>query len=286
LDKLTSILAVVDRPEAGGAILDKSVALARRFGAPIDMIVGDPAHARALTSLCSRLGYRNVTIEIMNLVKRPLREIIVDRVRERQPDLVIKAPAGTHPMRRWTFDSNDWKLANESTVPLLLVRDTAWSEPPRFAAAVDIAGEENALIARGILQAAGFLALGCRADLDILYCERETREQQAYVGHSDKLAQLVREFHVGRERLQIFFGRPEKVLPPKVAALRYDVLVLGSRRGEEGFLGTLGGMTNRLVEATRGDVLLVRANCGADTLPLAGDASAREKRPHQAEQFL
>jgi nucleotide-binding universal stress UspA family protein len=183
-------------------------------------------------------------------------------------------------MRRWTFDANDWKLANESTVPLLLVRDTAWSEPPRFAAAVDVAGEENASIARGILQAAGFLALGCRATLDILFCERESREQLAHVNHADELARLVREFHAGRERLQVYFGKPEKILPAKVAALRYDVLVLGARRGEQGFKGTFGGMTSRLVEATQGDVLLVRANTGSEALPDDTGASAREQRAH------
>jgi len=282
LDKLTSILAVVDRPEAGGAILDKAVSLARRFGIHVDLIVGDPAHERALATLCSKLGYENVAFEVLNLADRPLRAIILDRVRKTRPDLVIKAPAGMHPMRRWTFDANDWKLANESIVPLLLVRDTAWSEPPRFAAAVDVADEENASIARGILQAAGFLAQGCRANLDVLYCERERRGQLGHSSHSDRLAQLVREFHVGRERIQVFSGAPEKVLPPKVMALRYDVLVLGARRGELGFRGTFGGMTSRLVEATRGDVLLVRANTGDEALPANGGSSAGEKRAHDA----
>lgn len=282
MDKLTSILAVVDRPEAGGAILDKSVILARRFGVAVNLIVGEPAHERALMTLCNKLGYENVRPEVLDLAHRPLREIILERVRQSRPDLVIKAPAGMHPLRRWTFDANDWKLANESTVPLLLVRDTAWSDPPRFAAAVDVAGDENSLIARGILQAAGFLALGCRATLDVLFCEREQHEQLAYVSHSDRLAQLVREFHVGRERIQVYFGTPEKVLPPKVAALHYDVLVLGARRGQEGFKGTFGGMTSRLVEATRGDVLLVRAKVAAELAPESGGSSAREKRAHHA----
>jgi len=286
MDKLTSILAVVDRPEAGGVILEKAVALARRFGMSVEIIVGDPAHERALTTLCSKLGYLDVTLEVLNLSERPLRDIILDRVREFPPDLVMKAPAGTHPMRRWTFDANDWKLANECSVPLLLVRDAAWSDPPRFAAAVDVAGEENVLIARGILQAAGFLALGCRANLDILYCERDRQDQLAYVERSGKLSQLVREFHVGNERIQVSFGIPEKVLPPKVSALRYDVLVLGARRGETGFKGTFGGMTSRLVEATRGDVLLIRANTGSDGPSASATSATREQRSHQAEQFF
>jgi len=267
LDKLTSILAVVDRPEAGGAILEKAVTLARRFGIPVTVIVGESAHERALKSLCTRLGYQNVTLEVALLTGRPLREIIIDRVRAGRHDLVIKAPTGMHVMRRWTFDANDWKLANESPVPVLLVRDGAWTDPPRFAAAVDVAGEENALIARGILQAAGFLALGCRATLDILYCEREQRDQLVSARRSDRLSQLVREFHVGKERIQVYFGAPEKVLPPKLSALRYDILVLGARREGPGFQGLFGGMTSRLVEATRGDVLLVRANISSEALP-------------------
>ena len=88
------------------------------------------------------------------------------------------------------------ELANECPVPLLLVRDAAWSDPPRFAAAVDVADAENVLIARGILQAAGFLASGCRANLDILYCERERQDQLASVERSDRLAQLGRPLDV------------------------------------------------------------------------------------------
>ena len=285
MDKLTSILAVVDRPEAGGVILDKAMTLARRFGIPVEIVVGHPVHERALTTLCGKLGFENVALEVVNLADGRLPEIIRDRVRNSRRDLVIKAPAGSHPMRRWTFDSSDWRLANECPVPLLLVRDAAWSDPPRFAAAVDVAGEENAVIARGILQAAGFLALGCRANLDILYCERDRDEPLAYARRSERLAQLVREFHVGRERIQVYFGAPEKVLPPKVTALRYDVLVLGARRDNKGFSGAFGGMTSRLVEATRGDVLLVRANMGSDALP-ANARLVREQRSHEAEQLF
>lgn len=288
MDKLTSILAVVDRPEAGGAILDKAVTLARRFAIPVTVTVGDPAHERALVTMCAKLGYQNVRIEVANLAEKPLCEAIARRIQECGHDLLIKAPAGTHPMRRWTFDANDWKLANACPIPLLLVRDVAWNDPPRFAAAVDVSSDENALIARGILQAAGFLSQGCRANLDILYCERERHEAAAYLQRSDRLSHLVREFHAGheRERIQVYFGTPEKVLPPKVSALRYDVLVLGARRGTEGFRGAFGGMTSLLVEATRGDVLLVRANVRSELLPVISGLSTGQQRPHQSEQLF
>jgi nucleotide-binding universal stress UspA family protein len=266
VDKLTSILAVVDRPEAGGAILDKAVALARQSAIPVTVAVGDPAHERGLAALIDKLGHENVTVQVTNLTHKPLREIICDRIQDRGYDLVIKAPAGMHPMRRWPFDANDWELANVCPVPLLLVRDVDWTAPSRFAAAVDVSSDDNVLIARGILQAAEFLTLRCNANLDILYCERERREHVAHLERSARLAQLVREFLVGRERIQVSFGIPERILPPKVSALRYDVLVLGARRGADEFKRSFGGMTSLLVEATRGDVLLVGANIRAELL--------------------
>jgi universal stress protein E len=203
-------------------------------------------------------------------------------VREPQCDLVIKAPAGNHPMRRWTFTSNDWKLANECPVPLLLVRDAAWNEPPRFAAAVDMADEEDSSIARGILRVSAFLTLGCRATLDILYCEREQRHEPGSVARSMRLAELVREHPAGRERIQLHFGMPEKILPPTLAALRYDVLVLGAGRQDGGFKGRFGGMTSRLVEATRGDVLLVKADDGPVARRSHEMPALREQRSQQA----
>jgi universal stress protein E len=285
LEKLTSILAIVDRPEAGGVILDKAVAMARRFCARVHLLLGDPIHTRAFATLCSKLGYREVTLQNMNLLAQPLHEIILKCVHVARSDLVIKAPTGAHPMRRWAFDANDWTLANECPVPVLLVRDKAWSDPLRFAAAVDVADQDNAHIARGILQAAGFLALGCHASLDILYGEREQHDETVRMERAVKLAQLVREFHVGCERIQVFSGAPEKVLPPLATARQYDVLVLGGQTTRPGLNTIFGSMTSRMVEATGGDVLLVRPparNAAAG----AGDSSVREQRLHQGEQFV
>ena len=58
-----------------------------------------------------------------------------------------------------------------------------------------------------ILHTAGFLALGCHGNLDILYSEREQHDETVRMERAVKLAQLVREFHVGCERLQMFDGR-------------------------------------------------------------------------------
>jgi hypothetical protein len=171
----------------------------------------------------------------------------------RCPDLVIKAPSGSHPLRRWTLGANDWELAFECPVPVMLAGDCAWSEPVRFAAAVDVADDVAVRFARSILHTAGFLALGCHGLLDVLYSEREQRDETVRMQRAVTLGQLVREFHVGSERLQMFNGTPEERLVPLIAAREYDVLVLGA-------MSHRFSLSSKLVDASNGDVVLVKEN--------------------------
>ena len=99
-----------------------------------------------------------------------------------------------------------------------------------------------------------------------------------------KLAQLVREFHVGSERLQVFDGPPTEMLPPIVRARQYDVLVVGACSHQPRLKTVFGTMTSRLVDATDGDVLLVKA-------PLPDFAPRRipsvaEQRSYEREQLV
>ena len=103
-----------------------------------------------------------------------------------------------------------------------------------------------------------------------------------------KLAQLVREFHVGCERMQMFDGAPEKRTAAAAggAALR--------RAGARRAVAPAGAAnrssartTSRLVEATEGDVVLVKAPA-----PCSGASgcrrltSVREQRSDEREQFV
>lgn len=259
MEKLTRILAVVDKVEDGAVLLEKAVALARRFGARIELLLHESLQVRAFATLCTTLHYDEVTLTSVHRGAEPLHDLILRRVRETLPDLIMKAPAGAHPHARWRLDENDFSLANESPVPVLLVRASAWSIPPRFAAAVDVSDADSAETARSVMRAAGFMALGSRGQLDILYSERERVDERVRMERAVKLAQLVREFHVGCERIQVFDGSPDEMLPPLAAARQYDVLVLGAHSHQPAFKTVFGTMTSRMVEATAGDVLLVNA---------------------------
>jgi universal stress protein E len=248
MEKLTTILAVNAHSRDHARVRARADALAALF------------HARVVWLLLDEHA------------DRP-HQRIVEHARRIGADLVIKAPAGPHALRRFTLADNDWQLARECPVPLLLVRAPSWADPVRFAAAVNVADEDHADLARAILHAAGFLALGSRGQLDILYTETETQDEPLRMERAVRLAQLVREFHVGCERIQMFAGEPEKRLPPLIAARRYCLLVLGGRSRRRGLARLAPGVVSQLMEATESDILLVNETAATEPVITARSAN-------------
>ncbi len=252
MQKLTTILAVADCNEELPIALDKAIALSRTFGARLELLV-----AASHDALLRRMG---------TLL----------------PDLVVKACTASHPLRRWTLGASDWKLARVCAVPLLLARARPWERPPRLAAAVDISDEDNAHVARGILQASGFLALGMHAGLDVLYSERESSEERVRMERTVRLAQMVREFHVACERIRRLEGKPDVTLPPLLIEHRYDMLVLGSPARSESLAGAKPGTASQLIDVLDGDVLLVKPESAS---ALRSARSLRQHRTDQLQEF-
>ncbi|HEU5135301.1 MAG TPA: universal stress protein, partial [Steroidobacteraceae bacterium] len=170
---------------------------------------------------------------------------------------------------------------------VLLARDRKWTKPLRFAAAVDVSDPDTEDVARSILHTAGFLAMGLHGSLDILYSEQEMYDETLRMERAVKLAQLVREFHAGSERIQVLSGDPVKSLLPLVAARQYDVLVLGARSRRPLRSSITGGTAGQLIEASSGDVVLVKVPERAELrLPPARPDSRFQQIPDQCEQFV
>jgi nucleotide-binding universal stress UspA family protein len=270
VEKLTFILATAENAADIRTVLDKSVAIARCFGARVEFLVTDSTSAHAVTAHCREAGYQTVSLFSASADGSSRHETLLRRALTARPDLVIKPP-----------HDSDWDLADECAAPILLVRGGPWESPVRFAAAVDVSDEETMSVARSILHTAGFLALGARGNLDILYSEREAHDEALRMERAVRLAQLVREFHVGCERIQMFSGEPAKRLAPLVAARRYDVLVLGGVSRRDGLSQLSPGTASRLMDATEGDVVLVKVP--ATNIPYV--TSHREHGLHQREEF-
>jgi len=290
MEKLTSILAAVEHPDSGGAVITKAVSLARHFDAHVELLVLQPMDRTAFVPPSLALDYPHLTVRAVRRAGEPAHSVLLREVRERKPDLLIKAPAGAHPLRRWSLAANDWELSQQCPVPLMLATGKTWANPVRFAASVDVSDADYVEIARSVMHTAGFLALGCRGNLDVLYTEREQDDDFIRMERTVRLTQLVRDFHVGCERLQMFEGTPDKRLPPLFAARQYDLLVLGSVSHRRSLGESLRSLTSRLAEATTGDVLLVRGESDEQRLAAGGQISRMTSGENQVankrEQFV
>jgi nucleotide-binding universal stress UspA family protein len=276
MEKITTVLAVVEKSATGAAVLDKAVALARNFGARVELLIADPALTPEFASRCAMLGHDEVTLASVAREGESLQQLLARHLANNTPDLLIKAPSHGHGLLDWISPSHDRELAYSCGIPVLLAGARPWTNPPRFAVPVDVSDQDGLGMARGLLHTAGFLALGCHGNLDVLYSEREDKDDRIRMERAVKLAQLVREFYVGCERLQMFEGSPAQKLPPLIRARQYDVLILGSGRDSE-----------PLFEATDGDVLIAstpvyRAGVGAR----AAESSTRQQVAHHAEQLV
>jgi len=281
MDKLTSILVVLDPADESRQVLTKAMILARHFGARLELFVCDSEHAYALThaydptgiaearKACISSGQRyldavrrslaeDVPIDTHVACESPLYEAVVHRVLETRPDLVMKGAAGRHLRQRPTLDPNDWQLARTCPAPLMLTRGRPWSAQPRFAAAVDMSETEGRSIARSILQTVGFLALGCRGELDVIYSNAAEAADDVRESRTDVLSRLVNEFRVGHERTKILEGEPEETLPRFAVGKNYDVLVMGALTHRPGISTLLGTLTSKLVDALDCDFVLVK----------------------------
>lgn len=295
MDKLTSILVVIDPADESRHVLNKAMILARHFGARLEMFLCDSENAYALShsydrraaaaareaSLISGQRYldavrrtlaEDVQITTHVACESPLYEAIVRRVLETQPDLVIKGAAGARPLRRFSLDANDWQLARACPVALMLTRGKPWSARPRFAAAVDVSDTDGGALARTIMHAAGYMAGGCKADLEVVFsspvADDETRAAQA-----DSLTRLVHEFRMGSEHVTVLRGTAEDTLPAFAARKEFDVLVMGALTRRRGLAALVGTLTSKLVEALDCDFVLVKPETYA--CPLASPAAIR-----------
>ena len=282
MEKLTSILVVAEGLDSGTKILDKTAILARHFGARIELLVGETRDSQGFADLCNARGYEEVVLCSVFRSGQSLNDVILRRVFERSPDLVVKMPANAGGSIRGKASHEDLELAGACPVPLVLMGERPWNNPVKIAAAVDVSNEDDSALVRSIIHAAGFLNLGCEGELDVLYSEREKRDEVLRMSRAVRLARLVREFHVGGERLRHLEGAPENTLPVVAASGEYDILVLGAISHREGISAALhASVTRRVLSEFGGDVVLVPASVSAagrteSALPKSRAASGRD----------
>lgn len=288
MEKLTSILVVIERGAAPHHALRKACVLARHFGARLELFLCDAEHAYTLRhsydrdgvaearnacigdgrlfldALRKSLGAADIDIQLDAACESPLHEGIVHKVLRSRPDMVVKSLG---PF----LTAADWHLIRTCPVPLMLARGNTWQPQPKFAAAVDVSGEETPGLARTILHVAGYLSLGCAGVLEMFHGARLQAPETARAA----LRELAFEFRLAPERVHLLEGEPAKILPHFAAERQYDVVVMGALTHRPALTALVGTLTGTLVDSLACDIVFIKPATFA--CPLAAAPPARRE---------
>lgn len=300
MERIDSILVVVDRNSMAQRTVAKAADLARRFGARLELFLCDAERGYALkreyvehaveearraclaearrfletlrTPLASTV--RDVTVDAV--CESPLYEGIVGKVQNSRPDLVLRGVdpdvAGGAP------HVTDWDLVRACPVPLMLTRGRTWRVPPRIGAAVDISGEETPAMVREVLRTAKSFASGCGGALEILFgCGEQPGEaaQRHIERCRSRLERHAREAGVRPDQVHVIPGEPARALP-EFASGRYDLFVMGALTHRKTPAALVGTLTGRLLETLDCDFVLVKTPDHAVRAGGGADAGARQ----------
>ena len=281
MEELRSILVVAARSPSDHALLGKALRLARGCGAKIHLFYCDARSgaslgteqetARAehgwqerfdddvkyLDALIARCRAPGISITRHACYGQSSSEAILQEVARIEPDLVMKVPAGSHPLRLFNLDSNDWRLARNCPATLMLVHGRVWPHELRFGALVNVSEHAIPRLSAAVLHACEYLSLGCGGPVEVIYCE-SGHDAEEISDRGSALTRLTNEYHIPPDRVIALRGDPDSELSALVAQKRYDVLALGAPTHRRGLVALAGGLSSKLVDATDSDLLLVR----------------------------
>jgi len=279
MTQIKSILVALGREGDPVAVLRRSVMLARRFNASIEIFLCEAERAYALQHqydvgnsdavrrasltklrawmerMWSFLDVNDVAVTMEAVYETPLCEAISRKVKHSKPDLVIRG-IGANGVS--TFSVADLDLARSCSAPLLLTRGKPWRSTLSVAAALDISGEESPELIHAILRAAKTVAAGCGASLEVLYASPfDSAAADAVKAHRESLCSYAASAGVRPDQVHIVMGDPVRSIPEFVAQQCYELLVLGALTHRKTMTALVGTLTGRLIESVRCDLLLV-----------------------------
>jgi len=290
------IVALNDLRARQPAVLERAAQLARGAGAQLelfhalstpvftDTMIGANQPLQSYTGNLRALALRRLERLAEPLRRRGLRvgthadwdyppyEAIVRRAVSRRADLIVAARHGHHRFPALMGDT-DWQLLRASPVPILLVRARRARHGASVVAALDPwhANAKPSGLDRRILDVAAGVSEALRAPLHVVHVlapwqplpVQPDGPQQARAA----TMALARLSGLRSARIHVPRGPVTEKLPSSVHALRGSVLVMGdmSRRGLQRWF--VGDTAERVVDAVRCDVLVVKPTGFAMRLP-------------------
>lgn len=235
-----------------------------------------------LESLAGPLRAAGLDVRTVAVYANPRHEAIARQARDSAAAFVVMRTHYHEWLTRATLSAADWQLIRICPVPLLLVKDSAWSAAPKLLAAVDPShrDDRHAKLDHAILDVAERLAAALGAETWVAHCIPSMASLESagalammpgatgatLAEHAGEIAQhlgsavlgLLEERELPAARVRILEGRPEMELPKLARELEVSLLIAGGisrSRIEQVFIG---GTAERLLDRIGCDLLVVR----------------------------
>ena len=267
---LHQLLVVID-PTSGDSqpSLERAAWVAKRSNAAIELLLCEynsaldggyffdgPAQKKARESLLQNRTkwleklaqpLRDAGISVTTEARwgKPLHTMILQRIDELKPDLVLR-DATTHSLlQRLFFNNTSWQLIRQCPTPLWLVREGEW-KGERICAAVDPvhSADTEAVLDHLLVESTRYLAqiLDMQADYMHSYAPLprtmvfDTELVAAYDQYADRSARLHRDafeklmvgYPVEKANRHLLEGFPEETIPSFIQEHGVDLLVMGA----------------------------------------------------------
>jgi universal stress protein E len=283
MKELKTILAVLDRSDRDKRVISRALLLERHFGARIELFLCDSEHEYAfrqnyddrgnaegrrlcvadavayLNSMRETLPLDTSSVRVSACCESPLYEGILGKIRQLQPDLVLKSPDCERSDCGLAFSDNDWQLASTCPCPLMFVGTRTWNSTPRVVAAIDASPQERPGLARAILEVAETIRAEVHGRLEVVACAADTGRGFDLHAYSRRLDHLLSNVSPDREHVHLLQGQPETVLPEFARSRDYDIFVMGALAHRAGLAPVVGSLTSKLVAALGCDFILIKA---------------------------
>jgi universal stress protein E len=219
-------------------------------------------HRDWLKTQAENLRGRGIEVTTEVTWAEDIKQDIIDRVTDMQPDLLIKEIQRESALKRAFFTPLDWHLLRHCSVPVYLVGGSGFVLPRKVVAAVEVSDSESAdnELNERIIKQACSLAMQCNAELHLLYACDISAAYLAHMGdlpladltralHSDlekSFARLADQFAVPADRRHFIEGHPVTVLSEFANEQNVDVIVMG-RVQSHGIDKLLGSTTEHIL---------------------------------------
>jgi nucleotide-binding universal stress UspA family protein len=285
MKELKTILTVLDRSNRDERVIARALQLRRHFGARVELFLCDAEHEYAFRQnyddrrnaegrkLCvaDAVAYLNsvretfgtadedTSVTVSACCDSPLYQGVLNKVRQLQPDLVLKSPDCERADCGIAFSDNDWQLASTCPCPVMFVGTRTWDEAPKILAAVDASLQERPGLARAILEIAEAVRRKLNGRLEVVACAADPAREFDVHSYSRRLDHLLSDVYPEKEHVHLLKGEPESVLPEFARSRRYDIFVMGALAHRTGLAPVVGSLTSKLVSVLDCDFILIKA---------------------------